>query len=151
MIKNNKVGNAPATTTNGKSLSNNGKSISANGMNQSTLVRGKKIISLWSLVFISNYSLDTANYESMTEPPYISPRQAEFTDQNSQKLHAAKSMSEKIVQFFSEKMNAISPEALHDYQQLAVLSAGGVIEPSEERKLEERLGIDDVEQSAVNE
>lgn len=87
----------------------------------------------------------------MTEPPCISPRQAEHTDQNSQKLHAAKSMSEKIVQFFSEKMNAISPEALHDYQQLAVLSAGGMIEPSEERQLEERLGIDDVEQSAVNE
>eukprot|EP00599_Poterioochromonas_sp_BG-1_P001511 CAMPEP_0173146178 /NCGR_PEP_ID=MMETSP1105-20130129/8333_1 /TAXON_ID=2985 /ORGANISM="Ochromonas sp., Strain BG-1" /LENGTH=102 /DNA_ID=CAMNT_0014060319 /DNA_START=1470 /DNA_END=1778 /DNA_ORIENTATION=+ len=102
-------------------------------MNQSTLVR------------------DTANYESITEPACISPRQTELTNHNSQKLHGAKSVSEKIVQFFSEKMNAISPEALHDYQQLAVLSSGGVIEPSEERQLEERLGIDDVEQSAVNE
>lgn len=43
-------------------------------------------------------------------------------------------------------MNAVAPaEELNEYQQLAVLSAGGIIEASEEVALQERLGLNDVE------
>jgi hypothetical protein len=80
---------------------------------------------------------------------YTAIRPAEET-KKSEKLHA-KSLSEKVMNFVNEKIHhGITPEALHDYQQLAVISAGGVIEATEEQELEERLGLNDVEQSVVN-
>ncbi len=80
---------------------------------------------------------------------YTAIRPAEET-KKSEKLHA-KSLSEKVMNFVNEKIHhGITPEALHDYQQLAVISAGGVIEATEEQELEERLGLNDVEQSVMN-
>ncbi len=77
---------------------------------------------------------------------YMALRPAEETNP---KLHAP-SFSEKLMQYVSEKMNAISHEELQEYQQLAVLSAGGRIDPSAEQALEERLGMNDVEQATMN-
>lgn len=60
------------------------------------------------------------------------------------------SVSTRLVKYVSEKLNAISNEELQEYQQLAVLSAGGIIDSIEERAFEERLGMNDIEQSINN-
>eukprot|EP01040_Poterioochromonas_malhamensis_P012178 gene12178-13315_t len=81
---------------------------------------------------------------------YLGIRQSETVEsQTSQKLHHAKSLSEKIVQFVSEKMNGMSPEALQEYERLAVLSSGGILDVSEEKVLAEESGMNDVEQQVV--
>ncbi len=60
------------------------------------------------------------------------------------------SVSTRIVKYVSEKLNAIPTKELQEYQQLAVLSAGGIIDSIEERAFEERLGMNDIEQSINN-
>jgi hypothetical protein len=64
-----------------------------------------------------------------------------------EETHGNVSVSMKIVKYVSEKLNAISNEELQEYQQLAVLSAGGVIDSIEEKAFEERLGMNDIEES----
>lgn len=56
----------------------------------------------------------------------------------------------KVMHFLSSKMNAVVPEELAEYQQLAVLSAGGIIEVSEEFALQERFGMNDIEAAVEN-
>ena len=69
---------------------------------------------------------------------------------NDSQPNPAKSLSDKIAQYVSTKFNAIPSEALDDYQQLAMLSAGGMIDPTEKQELEERFGVNDIEQAVVN-
>lgn len=70
---------------------------------------------------------------------------------SSQKQGGIMSLSAKVIEYVSAKLNAIAPDETPDeYQQLAVLSAGGVIEESEELAIQERFGLNDVE-AAVNE
>eukprot|EP01040_Poterioochromonas_malhamensis_P009621 gene9621-10447_t len=70
---------------------------------------------------------------------------------SSQKQGGVMSLSAKVIEYVSAKLNAIVPDETPDeYQQLAVLSAGGVIEESEELAIQERFGLNDVE-AAVNE
>lgn len=50
-----------------------------------------------------------------------------------------KSLSEKIVQFVIEKVNGVSSEELQEYEKLAVITSGGLIEEeSKEKELEEQ-------------
>ncbi len=65
-------------------------------------------------------------------------------------INPAKSLSDKIVQFVNKKFNAIPSEALDDYQQLAMLSAGGMIDPTGKQELEEPFGVNDIEQAVLN-
>lgn len=59
-----------------------------------------------------------------------------------------KSLSEKIVQFVIEKVNGVSSEELQEYEKLAVITSGGLIEEeSKDKELEEQEDINnDVEQ-----
>lgn len=59
-----------------------------------------------------------------------------------------KSLSEKIVQFVIEKVNGVSSETLQEYEKLAVITSGGLIEEeSKDKELEEQEDINnDVEQ-----
>lgn len=60
----------------------------------------------------------------------------------------AKSLSEKIIRFFSEKMNTVSPEVMEEYRTVAVLKAGGIFSSDEEHILKEQ---NDIEQVVTNE
>ncbi len=83
-------------------------------------------------------------------PPRLAEENHDHYDHNSQNIHP-KSLSERVAGFVNEKFNAISPEALEEYQQLAVISSGGLINFNEEQALalEERFGVNDIEQSSI--
>ncbi len=69
---------------------------------------------------------------------------------NDCQTNPAKSLSDKIVQYVSKKFNGIPSEALDDYQQLAMLCAGGMMDPMGKQELEERFGVNDIEQAVEN-
>ena len=95
--------------------------------------------------------IETANHNSISQS---SIRGAEEVNPSSK--HRDNSMAASVLHYISGKFNAVAPlvetrlgsmthDELHEYQQLAVLSAGGMLEGSEEVALEERFGLNDIE------
>ncbi len=145
LAKNNRVTQVPSTTAANKSLTNQ----------TVTCKEGKAL--QFNLIFHNQKSFLGSKQRNSNRifPTSILHRElSQLTDDDrSASLRPAvgtidlstKSLSQKIVQFLSSKMNAVSAEELEEYQQLVVLVSGGMIGTSEELALEERLGVNDLE------
>eukprot|EP01040_Poterioochromonas_malhamensis_P008929 gene8929-9666_t len=128
LAKNNRVTQAPSTTTANKSLTNQ----------TVTCKEGSKQRN-------SNRIFPTSILHRELSQLTDDDRSASLRPAVGTTDLSTKSISQKIAQFLSSKMNAVSAAELEEYQQLVVLASGGMIGASEELALEERLGVNDLE------
>eukprot|EP01040_Poterioochromonas_malhamensis_P016442 gene16442-18652_t len=92
------------------------------------------------------------NPPSMSEPRHITPEQPSA---KAPEVAGSTKLSSKIIAYLSGKLNSVMPAIenldendIQDYEQLAALSAGGVMNTEMEEALEARFGMD-VESSEV--
>lgn len=97
-------------------------------------------------------SIAFINPPSMSEPRHITPEQPSAKEPA---VAGSTKLSSKIIAYLSGKLNAVMPAIenldetdIQDYEQLAALSAGGVMNTEMEEALEARFGMD-VESSEV--
>mmetsp|Transcript_16646 Transcript_16646/g.18016 ORF Transcript_16646/g.18016 Transcript_16646/m.18016 type:complete len:692 (+) Transcript_16646:75-2150(+) len=97
-------------------------------------------------------SLAFINPPSMSEPRHITPEQPSAKEPE---VAGSTKLSSKIIAYLSGKLNSVMPAIenldendIQDYEQLAALSAGGVMNTEMEEALEARFGMD-VESSEV--
>eukprot|EP01040_Poterioochromonas_malhamensis_P006626 gene6626-7136_t len=125
MLRNNRVASA-STAPKSKALS------SASSDSQ-----GK---SIGDATVLSNEPKDLNNlHKPAFRDHYLTLRTAEETEMKNSPNLQTKSLSEKIVQFVIEKVNGVSSEELQEYEKLAVITSGGLIEEeSKDKELEEQ-------------
>ena len=166
MLKNNKI--APGSI--GNVASKSSATNCQKSYNQSSLVSSKLDCNMIYLLMINHFvvgeskandGLSTRNKpiasRDSTNLPSSSPSRSgsihtheKTADKSISPDTAETGLSAKLMQFIRKSVttNSITPSdaaSLKEYQQMAVLAAGGVLEASEEEALQERFGLNDVE------
>jgi len=144
MLRNNKVGVIATGSVTDKPSSNTG------GVRSSANSHGTSLQEIPKPCLNNEDSVPSkpSNEEKKDEARMAS---SVATSSRSSQPEPVVNVSSKIIAFFSSKMNAIAPvmnqmgsnKECNDYEQLAVLAAGGIMDESLEEALKARFGTED--------